>query len=79
MTAGIVLLILGGVFAFAIRSDGTWIDTRALGAILMLGGLAFIARSLVGRREVVVQEEQTDDGAGPEVTERRVVIEKRAD
>lgn len=77
MSAGIVLIIVGAVFAFALRSDGTWVDTRALGAILMLGGIAFIVRSRLGRREVVVEEEAA--GSGPEATERRVVVEKRMD
>ncbi|GAB4002747.1 hypothetical protein [Nocardioides ultimimeridianus] len=83
MSAGIVLIIVGAVFAFALRSDGTWVDTRALGAILMLGGLAFVARALVGRREVVVHEEHTEsdgpDGLEEDGRERRVVVEKRVE
>lgn len=83
MTAGIVLLIVGAIFTFALRSDGTWVDTRILGVILMLGGIAFIVRARMGRREVVVQEvtegEETDAGTGQDATERRVVIERRQD
>jgi hypothetical protein len=81
MSAGIVLIIVGAVFAFAIRSDGTWVDTRALGAILMLGGVAFVVRGLVGRREVVVHEEQAEgaDGLDEDRVERHVVVEKRVE
>jgi hypothetical protein len=53
----------------------------------MLGGVAFIVRSRLGRREVVVEEEAHDAGgaadpastAGREATERRVVVEKRVE
>ncbi|HWU22167.1 MAG TPA: hypothetical protein VN088_11625 [Nocardioides sp.] len=84
MSAGIVLIIVGAVFAFALRSDGTWVDTRALGAILMLGGLAFVVRGLVGRREVLVHEEETEQAGSPggldePGAERHVVVEKRVE
>ncbi|GAB2969081.1 DUF6458 family protein [Nocardioides montaniterrae] len=76
MSTGIVLLIIGAVLAFAVRSDGSWMNIHAVGAILMLGGLAFIARGLVRRREVVVQEDHVD-GDGRVQREREVVVEHR--
>ncbi|GAA3804002.1 hypothetical protein [Nocardioides panacisoli] len=76
MAPGIVLIIIGAIFTFAIRSDGTWIDTRVLGVILMLGGVGFILRSRVKRQEVVTHEYESADGtvAADEtrVVERRV-------
>jgi len=62
MAPGIVLIIIGAIFTFAIRSDGTWIDTRVLGVILMLGGVGFILRSRVKREEVVTRESEAADG-----------------
>lgn len=76
MSTGIVLIIIGAVLAFAVRIDGSWMNVHAFGAILILGGMAFIARSMVPRREVVVTEEDTDEGA-ESAHEHRVVVEKR--
>lgn len=76
MAVGIVLIILGGIFAFAVKAESPWLDVRVLGAILMLGGAAFIVRSRLKREEVIVREtEPTDTGAEIEETrtiERRV-------
>jgi hypothetical protein len=75
MVPGIVLLIIGAVFTFALRTDGSWINTRVLGLILMLGGVAFIARARVRRRAVVVRE--IGDDSGERRVEEREVIEER--
>lgn len=72
MRTGIVLLIIGAIFTFALRTDGSWVNTRVLGVILMLGGLAFIVRARVHRRTVVVHETDAD---GVEHEERKVVEE----
>jgi predicted membrane channel-forming protein YqfA (hemolysin III family) len=76
MAPGIVLIIIGAIFTFAIRSDGTWIDTRVLGVILMLGGVGFILRSRMKRQEVVTRETESADGTvtadQTRVVERRV-------
>jgi hypothetical protein len=76
MAPGIVLIIIGAIFTFAIRSDGTWIDTRVLGVILMLGGVGFILRSRMKRQEVVTHETEAADGTvtadETRVVERRV-------
>ncbi|MCA1982911.1 hypothetical protein [Nocardioides nematodiphilus] len=77
MGTGIVLIIVGAIFTFALRTDGSWMNTRVLGLILMLGGLAFIARARVRRRAVVVRD--VEDGAeGHHVLEHEV-IEDRID
>lgn len=70
MAPGIVLLIIGATFTFALRTDGSWMNTRVLGVILMLGGAAFIARARVRRRSVVVHE---SDGRH----EVREIVEER--
>lgn len=56
MAPGIVLLIIGGIFAFAIKADSSWMDTDMLGLVLMLGGVGFIIRSRMARKEVVTRE-----------------------
>jgi uncharacterized membrane protein HdeD (DUF308 family) len=56
MAPGIVLLIIGGIFAFAIKADSSWMDTDMLGLVLMLGGVGFIVRSRMARKEVVTRE-----------------------
>ena len=76
MGTGIVLII-GAIFTFALRTDGSWMNTRVLGLILMLGGLAFIARARVRRRAVVVRDVEDDD-EGHHVLEHEV-IEDRVD
>lgn len=75
MAAGIVLLIIGAVFAFAIKAESSWLDTRVFGVILMLGGVAFVWRSRVRRREVVTRE--TDSEGGSTTVEQREVVERR--
>lgn len=76
MAPGIVLLIIGGIFTFALKAESSWLDTDMLGVILMLGGVAFIVRSRFKRREVVTEEteEQPD---GTEETEETRVVERR--
>ncbi|UMG93398.1 hypothetical protein [Nocardioides sp. TF02-7] len=76
MAAGIVLVIVGAIFAFAVKAESSWLDTRVLGLILMLGGLAFVARSLVRRREVTTREAGAGAGAGSGVEETTVVERK---
>ncbi|HWJ82150.1 MAG TPA: hypothetical protein VNS55_07930 [Nocardioides sp.] len=76
MAPGIVLIIIGAIFTFALKAESSWIDTRVLGLILMLGGAGFIWRSRAKRREVVTRETETEDGVlqaeETRVVERRV-------
>lgn len=71
MATGIVLFIIGAIFTFAIRSEGSWIDTRVLGVILMLGGVAFVVRSRIRRHDVVEDEVLTEDRADEGTTSPR--------
>jgi len=75
MAAGIVLIIIGAVFAFAITAESSWLNTDALGLILMVGGALFIWRSQVKKREVVTRETETVDGVAQ--TEQTTVVERR--
>ncbi|MDZ5621836.1 hypothetical protein SFC88_13400 [Nocardioides sp. HM23] len=73
MAPGIVLIIVGAIFTFALKAESTWLDVRVLGLILMLGGAAFIARARLKRREVVTRESSPGKQAEEkQVVERRV-------
>jgi hypothetical protein len=56
MAPGIILLVIGGIFAFAVKAESSWLDTDMLGLVLMLGGIGFIVRSRMARKEVVTRE-----------------------
>jgi uncharacterized membrane protein HdeD (DUF308 family) len=75
MAPGIVLIIIGAIFAFALKAESSWLDTRALGLILILGGAAFIWRSRLRKREVVTRETESVDGVTQ--TEHTTVVERR--
>jgi uncharacterized membrane protein HdeD (DUF308 family) len=77
MAAGIVLIIIGAIFAFALKAESTWLDTRAMGLILIVGGAAFIWRSRVRKREVVTRETESVDGVAQ--TEQTTVVERNVE
>lgn len=82
MAPGIVLLVIGGIFAFAITAESSWLDTDMLGLVLMLGGVGFIVRSRMARKEVttreVVRHPGPVDASAPEsdVVEQTEVIRR---
>jgi predicted membrane channel-forming protein YqfA (hemolysin III family) len=75
MAPGIVLIIVGATFTFALRAEPDWLNTHALGLILMLGGAGFIWRSRARQREVVTR--RTDGPGGS--TEDRTIVEHELD
>ena len=75
MAPGIVLIIIGAIFTFALKAESDWLNTRVLGVILMLGGAAFIWRSRARRREVVTHEVDGPDGS----TSDRTIVEREVD
>jgi uncharacterized membrane protein HdeD (DUF308 family) len=77
MAAGIVLIIIGAIFAFALKAESSWLDTQVVGLILILGGAAFIWRSRVRKREVVTRETESADGVAH--TEQTTVVERRVE
>lgn len=74
MAPGIVLMIIGAIFAFALKADSDWMNTRVLGLILMLGGAAFIWRARSRRHVVLTREEQVPGADG--VAQERTVVER---
>ena len=64
MAPGIILIILGAIFTFALKAESSWLDVRVLGLILMLGGGAFIARARLKRRDAVEEESELHDSQG---------------
>lgn len=75
MAPGIVLIILGAIFAFAVRAESSWLDVQTVGLILIVGGGLFIWRSLVRRRVVTTEEVEHPDAD----TERTTVVERRVE
>ncbi len=63
-------MIVGAIFAFAIRTDPTWIDLRVVGLILMVAGGAVIWQARKVRRERVVT--RVSDSSGPETGTEQV-------
>lgn len=64
MAPGIILLIIGAIFTFALKADSSWLNMQVVGLIFMLGGAAFIARSRVKRRDAVEEEAELHDSQG---------------
>lgn len=75
MAAGILLIIIGAIFALAIRAESSWLDVHVFGLILMLGGAAFIWRARL-RRRVVVRRETEHDGERGEAGETTIVEQR---
>lgn len=69
MGQGLTLVIVGAIFAFAIRLESKVIDLQMVGLILMLAGAAVMAWS---RREVRHEHTVTrvDDGGDPSAPKR---------
>ncbi|MDX6324685.1 MAG: hypothetical protein QOK15_1039 [Nocardioidaceae bacterium] len=63
MGPGILLVVIGAIFAFAVRGDTKVIDLQTMGWILMVGGAALIyhGRQTGGRvHETVVVDDVSD-------------------
>lgn len=73
--AGIFLIAVGAVFAFAIKGDLTWLDVQATGVVLMLTGLVITGLVITVRRRrrgTVTQERTIQEGEPELVSETRV-------
>jgi len=64
MAPGIILVIIGAIFTFALKAESSWLNMQVVGLILMLGGAAFIARARVKRRDAVTEESELHDSQG---------------
>lgn len=63
MGAGIFLVVVGAIFAFAVRGDTNFVDIQVVGIILILGGVAAIWHARRGRtteRKVTQVDDLTD-------------------
>jgi membrane protein implicated in regulation of membrane protease activity len=77
---GVTLVVIGAIFAFAIRKELPGIDIQVVGVILMVAGAAVIAHARYGRvREQKVRRvEAPEDPGAPthsvvtEKTEREI-------
>jgi hypothetical protein len=65
MAPGLILVVIGAIFAFAVRGDTKAVDLQTMGWILMAGGAAIIyhARQTGGR---VHETTVVDDLSNPE-------------
>ena len=78
MGQGLTLVIVGAIFAFAVRVRSDVIDLQMVGIILMLAGGAVMAWS---RRETrhehtVMRIDDAGDPEGPKRTLRETVIDR---
>lgn len=70
--AGILLFVLGAIFAFALNVSVSGVELTTIGYILMLAGALVAAFSFAGTRRKHDTVAVTRDSAGHEsVTERR--------
>lgn len=66
MAPGIILVIVGAILAFAVRTDASAVDIQTVGLIFMIAGAAIIAYARREKRirQVETHVEQRLDGAG---------------
>jgi hypothetical protein len=72
--AGITLVVIGAILAFAVRADASVVDLQTVGLIFMLAGAAVIAYARRERRTrgVVTHVEQGSDGTSRQTDSRQV-------
>lgn len=78
MGAGISLVVLGAILAFAVRTDASVVDLQIVGLILMIAGAAIIAHYRRERRQkhVVTHVEQHGGSARPVQTSHETVTQE---
>lgn len=81
MGAGVALVVVGAIFALAVRKELPGIDIQTVGLILMVAGAAVIAHARHGRvrEEKVTRVEEAQDPTVPthSVVTRRTEREAR--
>ena len=75
MAPGIILVIVGAILAFAVRTDAPAVDIQTVGLIFMLAGAAIIAYARREKRikEVETRVEHRVDGTGQPQPVRQTV------
>lgn len=79
MGPGVVLVIVGAIFSFAIRKELPGIDIQTVGVILMIAGTALIVHARQGRvhEEETTRVEEPADPAHPTHTVVRETTTER--
>lgn len=78
MGAGIFLIMIGAILAFAVRKDTSAVDLQTVGIILILGGAALIWHAKNGsttERETTTTEDVTHPGIKIRTTRESVTDE----
>jgi hypothetical protein len=75
VAAGITLVVLGAILAFAVRADAPALDVQVVGLIFMLAGAAIIAHFRRERhlRQTVTHVEHRDPESGPPETAHHTI------
>lgn len=81
MGAGLGLLIVGALLAFAVKDDMPGINLGVAGLILMVAGAAVVAhaRATAAKERVVTTREESGDPAAPTHVVQETVRERRTD
>ncbi len=81
MGAGIAVMVVGAILAFAVKDNLGSVDLKVVGVILLLAGAAMIvfARRGVRDERVVTRTEDSADPDAPTRVVREVVEERRED
>ncbi len=81
MGAGLFLLVLGALLAFAVKDDMPGVNLGVAGLILMVAGAAVIAhaRATAQKERVVERHEESSDPDMPTHVVREIQRERRTD
>lgn len=81
MGAGLFLLVLGALLAFAVKDDMPGVNLGVAGLILMVAGAAVIAhaRATAQKERVVERHEESSDPDMPTHVVREIQKERRTD
>jgi hypothetical protein len=79
--AGLFLLVLGALLAFAVKDDMPGVNLGVAGLILMVAGAAVIAhaRATAQKERVVERHEESSDPDMPTHVVREIQKERRTD
>jgi len=79
--AGLFLLVLGALLAFAVKDDMPGVNLGVAGLILMVAGAAVIAhaRATAQKERVVERQEESSDPDKPTHVVREIQRERRTD
>jgi hypothetical protein len=75
---GIILVILGAILAFAVRTDASWVDLQTVGLIFMLAGVAIMAYARREKRTKAIEthvEQRLDADGEPHAVRQTVTHE----